>query len=171
MKLQEIIEYEKSKYNSELAKQIAEKLVILGYGSIKYVKKEKYSFFHGVNVGQSKAFEWVLRELKKIEQKPIIPKFRVGDEIKTANDANEESLTITKIDEKGYWSEDLFICDFDEDCYWDLVEQKPTTWSEDDENNLTDICVAIRKFYHGSTNGAQELIDWLNQRVKITTIN
>ena len=49
-------------------------------------------------------------------------KFKVGDEIKTAN---EESLTITKIDEKGYWSEDLFICDFDEECLWDLVEQKP----------------------------------------------
>jgi len=49
----------------------------------------------------------------------IIPKFRVGDEIKTAN---EESLTITKIDEKGYWSEDLFICGFDDECLWDLVK-------------------------------------------------
>ena len=51
----------------------------------------------------------------------IIPKFRVGDEIKTSN---EESLTITKIDENGYWSEDLFICGFDEECIWDLVGQK-----------------------------------------------
>lgn len=51
------------------------------------------------------------------------PKFRVGDEIKTVN---EESLTITKIDEKGYWSDDLFICNFDEECLWDLVKQKPT---------------------------------------------
>lgn len=67
MELQEIIEHEKSKYNSELAKQIAEKLVILGYENIKYVKNEKYSFNHGVNVGQSKALEWVLRELKKGE--------------------------------------------------------------------------------------------------------
>ena len=61
---------------------------------------------------------------KQGEQKPvlIIPKFRVGDEIETSN---EKSLTITKIDEKGYWSEDLFICDFDEECLWDLVEKKP----------------------------------------------
>ena len=58
----------------------------------------------------------------------IIPKFRIGDEIKTTN---EEPLIITKIDEKGYWSEDLFICNFDEECIWDLVnEQKPVEWSE-----------------------------------------
>lgn len=57
---------------------------------------------------------------KQGEQKPtiIIPKFRVGDEIKTSN---EESLTITKIDEKGYWSEDLFICSFEDSAKWDLV--------------------------------------------------
>lgn len=67
MELQEVIEHQKSKYKSELAKQIAEKLVILGYESVKYVKKEKYSFNHGVNVGQSKALEWVLEELKKGE--------------------------------------------------------------------------------------------------------
>lgn len=68
------------------------------------------------------------------EQKPaiIIPKFRVGDEIKTTN---EEPLTITKIDEKGYWSEDLFICSFDDAAKWELVEQKPA-WSEEDEINL-----------------------------------
>lgn len=38
--------------------------------------------------------------------------------------------------------------------------EKKSSWSEEDENNLIDTCVAIRKFYHG-TNGAQELIDWL----------
>lgn len=73
-------------------------------------------------------YEWDAekKELKKIEAKEAMhdkPKFKVGDEIKTAN---EESLTITKIDEKGYWSKDLFICSFDEECIWDLVEQKPT---------------------------------------------
>ena len=67
MELQEVIEYERSKYKSELAKQIVEKLVILGYESVKYVKKEKYSFNHGVNVGQSKVLEWVFEELKKGE--------------------------------------------------------------------------------------------------------
>jgi len=73
--------------------------------------------------------EW-LQELKELrKQKPTIyHKFRVGDEIKTQK---EESLTITKIDDKGYWSEDLFICDFDEECTWDLVEQKPVELQQD----------------------------------------
>ena len=48
-------------------------------------------------------FDFEKKEIKKI-------KFRVGDEVITEN---EESLTITKIDEEGYWSNDLFICDFD----------------------------------------------------------
>lgn len=64
-------------------------------------------------------FDFEKKELKKI-------KFRVGDEIITEN---EESLTITKIDKEGYWSNDLFICDFDSECVWDLVEKKPTEWS------------------------------------------
>lgn len=34
-----------------------------------------------------------------------------------------ESLTITKIDEKGYWSEDLFICSFEDSTRLKLVEK------------------------------------------------
>lgn len=61
---------------------------------------------------------------KQGEQKPVVitPKFRVGDEVETGN---EESLTITRIDEEGYWSNDLFICGFDNSDEWELVEQKP----------------------------------------------
>jgi hypothetical protein len=61
-------------------------------------------------------FDFEKKELRKL-------KFRVGDEIKTVN---EEPLTITKIDEKGYWSEDLFICGFDSEVIWDLIKQKKT---------------------------------------------
>ena len=76
------------------------------------------------------------------EQKPITyHKFKVGDEIKTSK---EESLIITKIDDKGYWSEDLFICDFDEECVWDLVEQKHV-WSEEDEKALDSMLNDIKQ--------------------------
>ena len=60
-------------------------------------------------------FDFEKKKLKKL-------KFKVGDEVITEN---EKSLTITKIDEKGYWSDDLFICNFDSECNWNLVEQKP----------------------------------------------
>jgi hypothetical protein len=72
---------------------------------------------------------------KQSEQKPadkVEPKFKVGDEIRTKN---EESLIITRIDRCGYWSEDLFICNFDDADKWELVEQKPA-WSEEDECNI-----------------------------------
>jgi len=64
MELQEVIEHVKSEHKSNLAKQIAEKLVVLGAESIKYVKSGKYSFNHGMNVGQTKALSWVLEQLK-----------------------------------------------------------------------------------------------------------
>ena len=64
MELQEVIGHVRNEYKSDLAKQIAEKLVLLGAENIKYVKKGKYSFNHGMNVGQSKALSWVLEQLK-----------------------------------------------------------------------------------------------------------
>lgn len=64
MELQEVIEHVKGEHKSNLAKQIAEKLVVLGAESIKYVKSGKYSFNHGMNVGQTKALSWVLEQLK-----------------------------------------------------------------------------------------------------------
>lgn len=64
MKLQEVIDYERNKYKTDLEKQIAEKLVRLGAEDVKYVREGKYSFNHGMNVGQSKALSWVLEQLE-----------------------------------------------------------------------------------------------------------
>lgn len=68
MELQEVIEHVRSEHTSELARDIAEKLVLLGTENIKYVKNGKYSFDHGVNVGQTKALSWVLERLKDMEK-------------------------------------------------------------------------------------------------------
>ena len=64
MELQEVIDHVRKEYKSDLAKQIAEKLVLLGAENLKYVKEGKYSFNHGMNAGQSKALSWVLEQLK-----------------------------------------------------------------------------------------------------------
>ncbi len=64
MELQEVIDYARNEHKSDLAKQIAEKLVILGAENIKYVKEGKFSFNHGVNVGKTKALSWVLEQLE-----------------------------------------------------------------------------------------------------------
>lgn len=68
MELQEVIEHVRSEYKSELAKDISLKLVLLGAENIKYVKNGKYSFDHGINVGQTKALSWVLERLKDMEK-------------------------------------------------------------------------------------------------------
>ena len=97
----------------------------------------------------------VKKPADKVEQK-----FNIGDEIKTAN---EEPLTITKIDEKGYWSEDLFICGFDDAAKWELVEQK-STWSEDDELMISRFNNCIGHYYADNfITKEQQIImeDWL----------
>jgi hypothetical protein len=100
--------------------------------------------------------KYVKLEERKSTDK-VEPKFKIGDEIKTAN---EEPLTITKIDEKGYWSEDLFICGFDEECCWDLVEQKPD-WNNKEKLMLNDIIEATERSNIFKENYQRELIDWL----------
>lgn len=107
--------------------------------------------------------------MKRGEQKSviIIPKFRIGDEIKTSN---EESLTITKIDEKGYWSKDLFICSFDDAAKWELIEHK-SSWSEEDEKMIETIIANIKAickegYYVGDVNSnklvyPEQLFNWL----------
>ena len=75
---------------------------------------------HAYNEACGVSYKDIVAWLEKQEGKKtiIIPRFSIGDEIKNGN---EESLTITKIDEKGYWSGDLFICDFNESVEWNLV--------------------------------------------------
>lgn len=96
---------------------------ILFDGELKaFVSLEK-SFIYPIHPQQDLAHKSALEAIKeeKVDNaNKVEPKFKVGDEIKKID---EEPLIITKIDEKGYWSEDLFICDFDEECIWDLVRQ------------------------------------------------
>ena len=58
--IDEIIKTEQVKYESPLAKEIVAKLVRLG--AELHTHKE-YSFNRGVNVGETKAYEWVLKQL------------------------------------------------------------------------------------------------------------
>lgn len=101
------------------------------------------------------ADEYKIEQGEKNPTDKVEPKFKVGDEIKTAN---EEPLIITKIDDKGYWSEDLFICDFDEECIWNLVEQKPA-WSEEDERMYNRVVSFIPQ--HLTAESYTACITWL----------
>lgn len=135
------------------------------------IRKDIIETINGIYHPNSKTREKLISWLEKQgEQNPIviIPKFRVGDEIKTSN---EESLTITKIDKKGYWSDDLFICGFDEECCWDLINEQKPAWSEEDISKLNKIATTIyeagevqswwRQDRLIDKETANELNDWL----------
>ena len=61
MNIEDIIQNAKDREESPLAKEIAAKLVILGY---EHSKHNPYSFNAGVNHGESKAYSWVLEQLR-----------------------------------------------------------------------------------------------------------
>ena len=62
MNINEVIQNAADREKSPLAKEIAKKLVRLGYEFNSY---EPYSFSRGINVGESKAYQWVLEQLRK----------------------------------------------------------------------------------------------------------
>ena len=62
MELEEIIKIEQEKEKSPLAKEIVARLVRLG---AELHNHNEHSFNRGVNVGQTKAYEWVLEQLRK----------------------------------------------------------------------------------------------------------
>ena len=93
---------------------------LLGDAIIPATKEQRDLLFQKMHEA-GYTFDFKKKEVKKL-------KFKVGDEIITEN---EESLTITRIDEEGYWSNDLFICSFDDSAEWKLVEQKYHMTDED----------------------------------------
>ena len=155
--LEEIFPELKESEDEEIRKGL-----IKAFGSIG--KKE----WGGVNV--KNALAWLEKQGEKKPVEWTEKKFEIGDEIQTDN---EEPLTITRIDENGYWSENLFICNFDDSAKWELVEQK-SVWSEEDDYNVQCmIAKVVSDIQNGNVGRNQELIDWLKslkQRIKKETV-
>ena len=89
---------------------------------------------------------WLAYLEKQGEQKVIIPKFRVGDTIHIKNSSAE--YIITDISNGMYhgkgWGLDIVAADNSGD--WELVEQKPVEWSEEDLSMLGNIRSIIEKY-------------------------
>lgn len=90
-------------------------------------------FDHYEGVTGKSMIAWVK---KQGEQKPVvIPKFKVGDLIKEKRDKyGDSTIKIEAIDTENYYYFDKeFPIRISEQNDWELVEQKPTEWSEEDE--------------------------------------
>ena len=106
---------------------------------------------------------------KQCEQKPavdtivFIPKFRVGDIVKSKSRPTLSPRKIISIDKQCYWCEDGLGLGFAWESDYEIVEQKPVTWSEDDEKMklLIKGCVNAADM---TPEGKKETFDWLEKQ-------
>ena len=110
--------------------------------------------------------KWIAWLEKRAEQKTvvIIPKFRVGDVIRPKGSTAE--YTIESIFGECYHGKGWGLHLSNDDDY-ELVEQKPTEWSEDDQSNFCELSSFIFETYRAED--ASRLITWfksLKERVQ-----
>ena len=85
---------------------------------------------------------------KQGEKKPVKfkPSFRIGDMIKPKDPVLGEPRIIEKIHPKWGYDTSKGILDFEFEDNWELVEQKPVEWSEEDETTKNNISHIIRQY-------------------------
>ena len=142
-----------------------------------YLEKQKEQptneeMLRTLRVEYEKGVADTIAKYEQKEQKPVtivrIPKFRVGDIIQHVPlEKWDKSRKITSIDEHGYNFNRSHLGDtisggaigFAFEDEYELVEQKPAGWSEEDENCLIDVESAVNHCF--DEEYAKELCTWL----------
>lgn len=95
-----------------------------------------------------------------VDTKVIIPKFRVGDIVKSKSQPRRSPRKIISIGKDCYWCEDRGCIGFawEDDC--EIVEQKPA-WSEEDEKMLNDAIGAVGAADYYTYDDKEEIEHWL----------
>ena len=103
------------------------------------IRKELIEFVKSRLAGFPKCEEYIAYLEKQGEQKPIVPKFRVGDVIKHKDTG--ETFEVSKIE--VYDADEIYYhltnggCVCENSDKFERVEQKPAEWSEEDEKIFT----------------------------------
>ena len=119
--------------------------------------------------------KWIAWLEKQGEEKPatdikvIIPKFRVGDIVKSKSQPMLSPRKIISIDKDCYRCEDGGCIGFAWEDDYEIVEQKTAEWSEEDERFVHGLIrgLAAKRDIHGHTTFSSdciditETIDWL----------
>ncbi len=101
----------------------------------------------------------------------VEPKFKVGDKIirkELGGDFIHNPHIIIQVDvlDKKYRLKDGLVAHFSEEDDWELVEQKPVEWSEEDEFELECILCHLREYLHEDAyRGYERWLKSLKDRV------
>lgn len=163
--------------NNRAAKEIEEAIPELIESEDEKIRKEIIDFATKANNGVTSILannynfnKWIALIEKQAEQKTvvIIPKFRVGDVIRPKGSTAE--YTIESISGECYHGKGWGLHLSNDDDY-ELVEQKPAEWSEEDEKLLRD--VSDTYFYNDEDYPEEtykqmlkRVLDWMNKRAK-----
>lgn len=106
-------------------------------------------------IAKEDALAWLEKQGEQkpvVDTKVIIPKFRVGDIVKSKSRPTDSPRKIISIGKDCYWCEDRGCIGFawEDDC--EIVEQKPAAWSEEDEKTIHLACEFIR--HRSESNGS-----------------
>lgn len=109
--------------------------------------------------------EYGLNYIKKLEKQGeqksavFIPKFRVGDIVKSKLQSMLRPRKITSIGKDCYWCEDRGCIGFAWEDDYEFVEQNPA-WSEEDENKMNNLIQHLKVAY-SRCDWLDETINWL----------
>lgn len=161
-----ITQAEAEKYCPEMAESDEERMrkELISYINI----NEEYR--HTIDIDTRNRFiAWIE---KHGEQKPIYQKFRVGDKVKdnyltyTVEGIDEDSYKLQAYSKDGHKGCTVYLTIGCEKGY-ELIEQKPVTWSDEDEKMLSDI---IKDLVHPWNEYIPDRIEyeikWLKNRLK-----
>jgi hypothetical protein len=73
------------------------------------------------------------------------PKFKVGDKVKLASEPKYPAREIVEIKDGAYYFDSAVHLPFAKQDEWELVEEKPAGWSEDDEEMLNSCISSIEE--------------------------
>ena len=159
--------------NNRAAKEIEEAIPELIESEDERIRKEIIDFATKANNGVTSILannynfnKWIAWVEKKAEQKTvvIIPKFRVGDVIRPKGSTAE--YTIESISGECYHGKGWGLHLSNDDDY-ELVEQKPTEWSEENEDMINSIIrELIHQYNEEILQDTEDIIKWLKNRLK-----
>ncbi len=129
---------------------------------VKWVKAQQIhnDHYNGIKWDEMIAY---LKKQKESEIKVIIPKFRVGDIVKSISQPSLPPVEIKSIGQDCYYTEHGCI-GFAWEKDYEFVEQKPVEWSAEDEEMLDAMIDMVSNSLYEPLCPREEMLAWLEKQ-------